>query len=204
MSEEVYTLEEAEKATNILQKELRDAIESGVLPAKVSQNTGDYIIKHSDLMSYAKMVTGKKSTKQIITTKKILIIDSDYNFANIIKLELERDTRFLAKVATYGKDGTFLARSFYPNVILVEMLLPDARGDVVIESIGDLCQRYDIKTIAYYEDIEKIKKEIPNLTERLKMLNVNEFMSKSGGVKSLVAKVYELLGLDITLRQLKK
>lgn len=204
MIRHAYTIAEASVATGISEEEIKTAIESGVIPAELSQNIGDYLIKHDDLMAYAKFVAGKKSTAEIITTKKVLIIDDEFNFANIMKLEFERDARFEGKIATYGKDGILLAKKFCPDVILIDFMLPDITGEKVLEELRNIRQTRNTKVIVYSTHTEEAIKRIPNLLERLNSLGADQFISKSNGMKPLVAKVYQILGLNINTRPTKK
>ena len=131
-----YTLQEASSRTGIRAQELLTAIREGLIRATHLQNTGSYEIPHGDLMHYAK-VRGKGAAASSPNLKKILIIDDEVNFANIMRLELERDSRIQAKYATWGRDGIRLAREFQPDLILLDFRLPDINGDQVLAEVRE-------------------------------------------------------------------
>jgi DNA-binding response OmpR family regulator len=57
--------------------------------------------------------------------RRVLIIDDEINFANIMKLELGRDPRIEAKFATWGRDGVMMAENYKPDLCLIDFMLPD-------------------------------------------------------------------------------
>ena len=44
----------------------------------------------------------------------------------------------------------------------------------------------------------------PNLEQKLQSMGANDFVSKSGGMRPLIVRVYELLGLDTQTRIIKR
>ena len=107
--EKFYTINEAAQLAGISEDELRCAVQDGLLAGRLLQNVGTYQVRHQDLMSYLKR-RGKNDSLQKSVRRKILIIDDEINFANIMKIELERDPRIEAKFATWGRDGVRLAK----------------------------------------------------------------------------------------------
>ena len=191
-----YKLPEASRVAGVSIDELRCSIMDGVLRAETLQGSGQYNIRSQDLMEY---VTRSRRDQVADTLRKqrVLIIDDEINFANIMKLELERDPRIEAKFATWGKDGIKLAKSFEPDLCLIDFMLPDTTGDEVLAAIhkqqkgGRRC-----KTIVYSAHTREAIQDNPNLEARLESLGADEFMSKSGGMRHLTIRVFELLELD--------
>jgi CheY-like chemotaxis protein len=204
MQKEFYTIFEAAQISGLEEKEVREAISQGILPAEISQNIGDFIIKRKDLIPFIKARKQLKLTTEIFTKKRVLIIDDEINFANLLKLELERDIRFEAKAAGHGRDGLVLARDFSPHLILLDFMLPDITGDKFLEELQKLRKEKEIKVIVYSAHTAQIIKQIPNLAGRLQELGADEFVSKSAGTRELLAKVYQYLGMDIKTRIVKR
>ena len=66
---------------------------------------------------------------------KILIIDDEENFCHFVKLNLERTGRFEVLVATRAQTGISLAQKNSPDLILLDILMPDMDGSMVAENL---------------------------------------------------------------------
>ncbi|HTL48598.1 MAG TPA: response regulator [Verrucomicrobiae bacterium] len=66
--------------------------------------------------------------------KKILVIDDEEKFASMIKKNLEALGKFEVRVETKGAQGLQAAKDFKPDLILLDVIMPDKRGtEVAIE-----------------------------------------------------------------------
>jgi len=110
-----YTVYQAAKIANVSEDQIRCAIGSGELRAKISENLGDYILDEYDIKQYILHLT--KSIR--LSQKRIVIIEDEINFANLLKLELSRDKRIEVRFATWGRDGISLVKSFQPFVLSI-------------------------------------------------------------------------------------
>lgn len=203
----LYSLAEAARTAGVSEDELRCAIKDGILVAEFLQNTGEHYIKAKDLEEYMRRT--RKGTPQEVPAlagrrKKVLIIDDEINFANIMKLELERDNRIEAKFATWGKDGIMVAQQYGPDLCLIDFMLPDITGDVVLEELHSLRTLRKTKVVVYSAHTREAIKANPSLEQRLEQLGAEEFLSKSGGMRALIIKVYQHLGLDSPTKILRK
>jgi CheY-like chemotaxis protein len=203
MEKRPYTLPEASKVAGVSEDELRCAIKDGLLRAQFLQNTGEYHIDSIDLTDYLKrsrhteMPAGPRK-------RKVLIIDDEINFANIMKLELERDPRLEAKFATWGKDGITMAENYGPDLCLIDFMLPDITGDQVLEALRRLKNVRKSRMVVYSAHTRDAIRQNPTLEQRLEQLGADEFLSKSAGMRPLIVKVYELLGLDTQTKIIKR
>ena len=59
--------------------------------------------------------------------QKILIVDDDENIAELISLYLTKEC-FDTEIAYNGKDALNLVKSFNPNLVLLDIMLPDIDG----------------------------------------------------------------------------
>jgi CheY-like chemotaxis protein len=200
--QKMYTLPEAAKLAGVSEDELRCAIKDGLLQAQFLQNTGEYHLANKELDLYMRR---SRNTPLNTGTRKrrVLIIDDEINFANIMKLELERDPRIEAKFATWGKDGVMMAESYKPDLCLIDFMLPDITGDDVMAAIQSHRDRR-MKMVIYSAHTREAIRQHPNLEARLTELGADEFLSKSAGMRALIAKVYELLGLEAANTRIMK
>lgn len=70
--------------------------------------------------------------------RKILVIDDEENFCNLVKKNIEKTDEFEVQVATNGEDGIKLAKEIKPDLILLDVVMPGMDGADVISLIrGD-------------------------------------------------------------------
>lgn len=66
-----------------------------------------------------------------MSKKKILIIDDESAFTRIVKLNLEKTGKFIVQEENRGRRATVAAREFKPDLILLDVLMPDVDGGEV-------------------------------------------------------------------------
>ena len=80
----------------------------------------------------------KKPGSEKMDKKRILMIDDEENFCEVIKKRLERSGEFQVAVATNAKDGIGLAKKIRPDLILLDLIMPNTvGGDVAYEIKND-------------------------------------------------------------------
>jgi CheY-like chemotaxis protein len=203
MEKKAYSLPEAARLAGVSEDELRCAIKDGLLLARLLQNTGEYQIESGELQMYLRR-TRRPDLLLQARKKRVLIIDDEINFANIMKLELERDGRIEAKFATWGKDGVMMAETYGPDLCLIDFMLPDITGDQVLTALREIKELKKTRMIVYSAHTRDAIRDNPNLEARLQELGADEFLSKSSGMRALIAKVYDALGLDNQTRVIRK
>jgi DNA-binding response OmpR family regulator len=67
--------------------------------------------------------------------KRVLIIDDETSFTNMVKLHLERTNRFEVTEANDPAAGLSSARSFVPDLILLDVVMPGQDGGEVLAEI---------------------------------------------------------------------
>lgn len=67
--------------------------------------------------------------------KRILIIDDEENFCNLVKKNIEQTGEFEVHIATNGDDGIRLVREIKPDLILLDVMMPEMDGGEVASLI---------------------------------------------------------------------
>lgn len=67
--------------------------------------------------------------------KKILIIDDEENFCNLVKKNVEKTNEFEVYAATNGDDGIKLIKEVKPDLILLDIIMPGLDGGDVVSLI---------------------------------------------------------------------
>ena len=60
--------------------------------------------------------------------KRILLVDDDISFSRMLKLNLERAGSYEIRVENTGSHAIATAREFKPNLILLDVIMPEVDG----------------------------------------------------------------------------
>lgn len=63
--------------------------------------------------------------------KKVLLIDDEQDISFVFKRGLEASEKFKVKVCNEGREGIRKAKEFMPDIILLDMMMPELPGDEV-------------------------------------------------------------------------
>lgn len=113
----------------------------------------------------------------------ILIIEDDPNIAELIRLYLEKDG-FAVSIAADGKSGVDLYRKEKPNLILLDIMLPEMDGWEVCKEIRKNDQTPIIMLTAKDETIDKIT----GLE-----LGADDYIAKPFDMKEVIARIHAVL-----------
>ena len=69
--------------------------------------------------------------------KRILLIDDEKDFGGMVKISLEEKGNYEVRVESRGWEGIFAAREFRPDLILLDVIMPDMEGSFVASRIRD-------------------------------------------------------------------
>lgn len=68
--------------------------------------------------------------------KKVLIIDDEAGFSQLLAMNLEQRGTYEVRVETSGLNSLQTAHYFKPDIILLDVLMPDVSGRAVAEKIA--------------------------------------------------------------------
>jgi len=89
--------------------------------------------------------------------KKVLIIDDEVDFADLLKLQLEKGGYDVTTVYS-GKDGLDLLKKEFPDIILLDIMMPEISGWEICSKIKLDTKTKDIPVIfltARADDLSK-------------------------------------------------
>jgi Response regulators consisting of a CheY-like receiver domain and a winged-helix DNA-binding domain len=75
---------------------------------------------------------------------KVLIIDDEVDFCYFVKMNLMQDELFDVIIATNGNDGIKLAKKEEPDIILLDLFMPDMPGEDVAAALRENAATADI------------------------------------------------------------
>lgn len=70
-------------------------------------------------------------------TTRILIVDDEPAITRMVKLNLERTGNYLVHAENHGKLAITAAREFKPDLIILDIMMPDLSGDEISQKLKD-------------------------------------------------------------------
>jgi len=113
---------------------------------------------------------------------KIAIVEDDVAISQMYRLKFEAEG-FQVQSAENGKLGLALLESFKPDVVLLDLMMPEMNGDEVLAAIRRTDWGKDMKVIILTNMGEQEAPEI------LKSLNVTAFIVKADMTPRQVAEL---------------
>ena len=189
---DVMTVFKASKYCNVSSKTIINWIDAGHISAYKTVG-GHRRIKKSDLEAFMKKQgIPIPEEKQEDEKKRILVVDDDPIISETIVQALEEDEYDYEVVsASDGFEAGLQINHFSPHLLILDIMMPDIKGDEVCKKIKSNEDTKDIKIIVLsaYLDDEKFKK--------MKEHGADICFSKPLPLPQLKKEVAKLLGLKI-------
>jgi DNA-binding response OmpR family regulator len=122
-----------------------------------------------------------------------LIVDDDQAVVDLIAEVFAGDTRFETKTVNNGFGAGMLAKEYHPDLIILDVMLPDINGQAVCELIRRDPTMSDIKIICISGMIEEDK------IQELRASGADEFLHKPLDIDELLRRVCRLLDMETSL-----
>ena len=122
--------------------------------------------------------------------RKALIVDDDVELVELIRDGLEADGRFEIRVANNGFDAGMMVKEYRPDIIVLDVMLPDINGK-------EVCQRVRMDSALDGTQIICISGMVEqDKIADLKAAVANEFMQKPFEIDSLIDRMCKLLDVE--------
>jgi excisionase family DNA binding protein len=122
--------------------------------------------------------------------RKALVVDDDEELVELIRDALESDGRFEVRVANNGFDAGMLVREYHPDMIVLDVMLPDINGKEVCQRIRGDSNLDDVRILCISGMVEEDK------IADLKASGANEFLQKPFEVEKLVDLMCRLVDME--------
>jgi excisionase family DNA binding protein len=122
--------------------------------------------------------------------RKALVVDDDVELVELIRDVLESDGRFDVRVANNGFDAGMMVKEYKPDVLVLDVMLPDINGGEVCQRVRSDASLDDVKIICISGMVEADK------IDDLKRAGANDFVQKPFEVESLVERICRLLDME--------
>jgi two-component system response regulator RpaA len=125
--------------------------------------------------------------------RRILIVDDEQDVVDLIAEVLAGDNRFESKTVNNGFGAGMLAKEYHPDLIILDVMLPDINGQAVCELIRSDPTMSDIKIICISGMIEEDK------IAELRQSGADDFLHKPLDIDEMLKRVYRLLDMETAL-----
>ncbi len=185
----VFTTGEAAKICNVSQQTIIRCFDSGQL--KGFRVPGSRFRRIPRDVLYKFMKDNGIPTDALESGKrKALIVDDDLDLVDLITDGMLADGRFDVRTANNGFDAGMLVREYRPDVIVLDVMLPDINGKEVCQRVRGDGTLDAVKIICISGMVESDK------IEELYAAGADDFVQKPFEIDALVARVCQHLELE--------
>ena len=185
----VFTTGEAAKICKVSQQTIIRCFDNGSLKGFRVPGSRFRRIPRDQLYSF--MRENKIPTDALESGKrKVLIVDDDLELVDLLKDVFDRDGRFDIRTANNGFDAGMQVKEFKPDLMVLDVMLPDINGKEVCQRVRSDKKMDMVKIICISGMVEQDK--ISELIEA----GANDFMHKPFTVERLLDRACELLDIE--------
>ena len=122
--------------------------------------------------------------------RKVLIVDDDQELVELLSDVFDRDGRFEIRTANNGFDAGMLVKEFRPDLVVLDVMLPDINGKEVCQRVRKDETLESVKIICISGMVEQDK------IAELKAAGANDFMHKPFNIDRLLDRACDLLEIE--------
>jgi len=185
----VFTTGEAAKICKVSQQTIIRCFDNGSLKGFRVPGSRFRRIPREQLFSFMKD-NGIPTDALESGKRKILIVDDDEELMELLVDVFERDPRFDIRTANNGFDAGMLVKEFRPELVVLDVMLPDINGKEVCQRVRSDRTLETVKIICISGMVEEDK------IADLKAAGANDFMHKPFAVDKLLDRACDLLEID--------
>ena len=185
----VFTTGEAAKICKVSQQTIIRCFDNGSLKGFRVPGSRFRRIPRADLYSFMR-ANGIPTDALESGKRKLLIVDDDQELVELLHDTFERDGRFEIKTANNGFDAGMLVKEFRPDLVVLDIMLPDINGKEVCQRIRGDSTMDKVKVICISGMVEQDK------VNDLKAAGADDFMQKPFAVEKLLDRACDLLEIE--------
>jgi excisionase family DNA binding protein len=122
--------------------------------------------------------------------RQVLLVDDDTELVEVMMKFLEEDGRFEVKIATTGFDAGMLVKEYRPDIIVLDVMLPDINGKEVCQRVRADNTMEDVRILCISGMIEEDK------IQDLRLSGADDFMNKPFDAEMLIDRMCKLLEME--------
>lgn len=122
--------------------------------------------------------------------RKVLIVDDDEELVELLVDVFDKDGRFDIRTANNGFDAGMLVKEFRPDLVVLDVMLPDINGKEVCQRVRSDSNLESVRIICISGMVEQDK------VADLKDAGANDFIQKPFTVDKLLERACDLLDIE--------
>jgi len=185
----VFTTGEAAKICKVSQQTIIRCFDNGQL--KGFRVPGSRFRRIPREMLYKFMKDNGIPTDALESGKrKVLLVDDDAELVEVMTKFLEEDGRFEVRLASTGFDAGMLVKEYRPDIIVLDVMLPDINGKEVCQRVRADATLEDVRILCISGMIEEDK------IQDLKLSGADDFLHKPFEIEDLIERMCGMLEIE--------
>jgi len=185
----VFTTGEAAKICKVSQQTIIRCFDNGSLKGFRVPGSRFRRIPRDQLYSFMKE-NGIPTDALESGKRKLLIVDDDVELVELMVDVFARDGRFEIKSANNGFGAGMLVKEFRPDLVILDVMLPDINGKEVCQRVRNDPSMKTVKIICISGMVEQDK------IADLRAAGADDFMNKPFSVDVLLERGCQMLDMD--------
>jgi excisionase family DNA binding protein len=125
--------------------------------------------------------------------RKVLLVDDDAELVELMTKVLEEDGRFEVRIASNGFDAGMMVKEYRPDLIVLDVMLPDINGKEVCHRVRADNTLEDVRILCISGMIEEDK------VQELRLSGADDFLHKPFDIEELIDRMCGLLEIEPAL-----
>ena len=185
----VFTTGEAAKICKVSQQTIIRCFDNGSLKGFRVPGSRFRRIPREQLYSFMKE-NGIPTEALESGKRKLLVVDDDEELVELMVDIFVRDGRFEVKSANNGFGAGMLVKEFRPDLVILDVMLPDINGKEVCQRVRSDPSMKTVKIICISGMVEQDK------IADLRAAGADDFMNKPFSVEKLLERGCEMLEME--------
>lgn len=116
--------------------------------------------------------------------KKLLMVDDDEDLLALLKLKLEKTGKYQVVTTNTGGKAVHLATKESPDIILLDLMMPDMDGGLVANALSESKHTKDIPVLFLSSMVTKV-----DVAQSKGVIGGRDMASKRGTIQELIDKI---------------
>ena len=122
--------------------------------------------------------------------RRVLIVDDDQGLVDLLVDVFDKDGRFEIRSANNGFDAGMLVKEFRPDLVVLDVMLPDINGKEVCQRVRSDPTLESVKIICISGMVER------NKVQELRDAGADDFLQKPFTVDQVLDRAFSMLSME--------
>ena len=122
--------------------------------------------------------------------RKVLLVDDDPELVEMMNKALQEDGRFEVRIASNGFDAGMMVKEYRPDLIILDVMLPDINGKEVCHRVRGDGSLEDVRILCISGMVEDDK------IQELRLSGADDFLHKPFDIEELIDRMCSLMEIE--------